>query len=169
MTKLRKPSKNQLEASSGPAAGSISGAPVAQTFAEESNLQYIANLEMKNVQLAQEVQKLTLALQESNVLLAHCEQLMRSANPGDNGVIMVLPSDEEIIIDLDIKRLKEVAMGRKLTLDEVKQLDLLVKNKKLAKLSNEAVDIEGKRLPANTDEKTLMLIASVPLKLEGGK
>ena len=72
--------------------------------------------------------KLVETLRNENQMLkekvAHLEQLLTTATP-------IMQTDEEIICMEQIAILKNRSSGRELSLDEVKRLDLLIKNLRL--------------------------------------
>lgn len=69
-------------------------------------------------------------------------------------------TDEEIIAVKQLERLKKMSMDRELTLDEVKRMDLLVKNKRLAQGAATNINGDKKDLPKDVTPKQLIQIAS---------
>lgn len=77
-------------------------------------------------------------------------------------------SDEEVICDLQIARLKERSLQQELTLEETKKLDLLIKNKRLAKEQSTTIVADSKN-KIDTSEYTksqLIQLAAQPIKNE---
>lgn len=77
--------------------------------------------------------------------VAHLQDIIAQTVPlvGDNKVDIIIQSTEQSIIEAQIKILSDRALKSELTLEEVKVLDLLIKNKKL--LSDEPTTITGER------------------------
>lgn len=77
------------------------------------------------------------------------------------GQVEVAPvTDEEIIALKQLERLKKLALERELTLDEVKRMDLLVKNKRLAQGNATNINDNKKDLPKDVTPAQLIQIAS---------
>lgn len=92
--------------------------------------------------------------------IQHLKKLLDAAIPTTS---KLTPSDEEVIADLQLNRLKQVAIERTLSLDECRALDLLVKTKRIAK--EQASDIiDNKGLPKNLSTPDLIKIASKKTK-----
>lgn len=95
--------------------------------------------------------------------VSHLKQMLDAVTPQIGGATKLMPSDEEIIADIQLSKLKAAAMERTLSLDECRALDLLVKTKKIAK--GEASDIiDHKGLPKNMSQGDLLKIASKKIK-----
>lgn len=99
--------------------------------------------------------------------VAHLKALLVSSVPMlvEDDVQKIIKLPEEVVIETQIAILQNRALqGRELTLEEVKTLDLLIKNKKL--LSGEATTIVQDRKPKKSySEAELVHIASQPKKL----
>ena len=82
--------------------------------------------------MSETVQKLLKEIESREEEINHLKQLLTqfSVQPGNNGLVTVSPiSDEELIADVQLRKLKDKAKVSELTLDEIRKLDLLVKNK----------------------------------------
>lgn len=136
---------------------------MAQKAIAEQKDKLIKELEAHNLGLGQTVDKLMTELERKEATIKHLEQLLGgSAQIIQTGVITQV-SDEEIITMRQLEYLKRDAMVRPLTLDEMKILDLAVKNKRLSQ--GNATDIKGSKSNINTlSSKELLQIAATPLK-----
>ncbi len=88
----------------------------------------------------------------------HLKKMLESFVENKGGVMKLVISDEEIIAELQIKRLLAQAQIRALTIEETKQFDLFVKNKRLIKGDSTDV-IDHKPMSSNKDD--LMKIAKI--------
>ena len=95
------------------------------------------NLQEENTKLKRVISKLVKELDETK------KQLVLSA--------------EHNICEVQIQKLQEVALERKLTLEEVKTLDLLIKNKRL--ITKKSTSNNELTLPPELTEDELMRIA----------
>lgn len=125
---------------------------------------YIKKLEEDNVALRQMVNNLNTQLSQKTQEIQHLMELLNNTVPVIGEATPIIPTDEEVIAEFQLKALKAAAMTRDLTLDEVKRYDLLVKNKRLAQGNATTIDGHAKKLPQNLDQKTLIQIASNKLK-----
>ena len=123
---------------------------------------YVTHLEEKCVQMTNKYSEAVKVNQELISKIKHLEELLMS-QVGNKATKLIL-TPEEMIADFQIQRLLEVAKERTLTLDETRQYDLLVKNKRLS--ANDPTVIEGQasRVADIKDVKQLADIAR--LKLE---
>lgn len=123
---------------------------------------YVTHLEEKCVQMTNKYSEAVKVNQELISKIKHLEELLMSQV--DNKATKLILTPEEMIADFQIQRLLEVAKERTLTLDETRQYDLLVKNKRLS--ANDPTVIEGQasRVADIKDVKQLADIAR--LKLE---
>lgn len=116
----------------------------------------VESITAENIELTllrQEVERLSL---ENNALKNEIE-LLKKPKPEK-----IMISDETIIAEIQLARIKEKAFAGELTLEEIKKYDLLVKNKKLAE-GSPTVIADYKKLPENINEDDLILIASKPI------
>jgi hypothetical protein len=87
--------------------------------------------------------------------IEHLKKLLNDAIPSSS---VLLPTDEEVIADTQLARLKTAALERTLSLDECRALDLLVKTKRIAKdAASEIIDHKG--LPKTLTQNELVKIA----------
>lgn len=95
-------------------------------------------LEEKCIILSKALDEMTKKLKTKEEEILHLKFLLNSKVEGSGGVLDVKPpSEEELIIEAQIRMLKTGALQRELSLDEVKRFDLLMKNKKLIKEKND--------------------------------
>lgn len=114
------------------------------TRLEEEN----KNLVKQNVGYSQTVDQLLARIEEKDNLIRHLEGMLKNTVPVVGEVTPFLVSDEEYILEMTIKRLKESSQLRPLTKDEVQMLDIAIKNKRL--IQGNATTIDGK--PKNIDK-----------------
>ena len=102
-------------------------------------------------------------LEENKKLQLEINKLREAARPKPASKLIL--SDEELIAQLQLERIKFKALEQELTLEEIKKYDLLVKNKRLAE-GNPTVVADYKKLPENVSEEELIQIASGQIKEE---
>lgn len=106
-----------------------------------------------------ELQRKIRTLEEENL---HLKTLLATNVPSLNIPLPIIISPEEYLIDKQISILEErgrISADPELTLEEVKKLDLLLKNKKIIKDGKEVIKIE-KVTKGKLTNKELALIAS---------
>jgi hypothetical protein len=108
---------------------------LAGTFKNQKELQTYCNAAYTALKASAEKIK---QLEEENVKL---RELV--ATPKENKVEVIIESPELAICNAQIDMLKMRALTKELTLEETKQLDLLIKNKRL--LSGDPTTIEGEK------------------------
>lgn len=121
-----------------------------------------------NVFVGEQLQEAYRVNNELHKKIKHLEGLLMAvvdSNKGDATKLIITP--EEIIADLQIQRLVEISQVRSMTLDEVRQYDLLVKNKRLAMSQPTTIEADVSKVEKITDVKLLAEIAS--LKIEENK
>lgn len=120
-----------------------------------------AKLEIENLKLKEKNKAL------DKTVTKLCEELNRVRNIDTNVTKIFLSAEEEICV-FQIEQIRAVSRERKLSLEEVKTLDLLIKNKRLMdKKSTSNAEIT---LPPNLSDEELMRIAeSVEEKDQGDK
>lgn len=119
----------------------------------------ISNIEFKLVEFAlkKEIQDLEIDLIKKNDEISYLKQLLTNSVGGATKIIL---SDMEVICMKQIANLKSLSMARDLTLDEVKRLDLLNKNLRLAQSEPTTIEGEFKPLSKDITAEQLMQIAS---------
>lgn len=140
---------------------------LAQSAAEKHLAESYIQLEKKAVALSETVQKLLKEIEAREEEITHLKQLLTSGGiTSGNGLVTVSPmTDEELIADVQLRKLKEKAKVSELTLDEIRKYDLLVKNKRLAQ--GEVTTIQGSKVnEASKDKTSLLQIASKKIKGE---
>jgi DNA-binding transcriptional regulator/RsmH inhibitor MraZ len=77
--------------------------------------------------------------------VTHLQQLLASTTPliSDENTTRIIVTPEAALVDAQIQLLQRAAMTRQMSLEEVKTLDLLIKNKRL--LSGDPTTIDGER------------------------
>lgn len=120
-------------------------------------------LTKQNVGYSQTVDSLLSKIEQKDNTIMHLEKLLKGVTPVIGEISPFLVSDEEYLITMVIKNLKENSIGRTLTKDEMGILDLAIKNKRL--LQGQATNINEK--PKSTKQlshQEMLTIASKPLK-----
>ncbi len=131
---------------------------MANSAAEKHLAQSYLNLEKKALGLSQTIDSLLKTLDNKEAEIVHLKQLLNSSVPILGEAVRIEVSDEEMIADIQIRKLKETSMLRELTLDEIRKFDLLVKNRRLAK--GDATTIEGSNLNKGLDKPQLLKLAA---------
>lgn len=123
----------------------------------------IQDLEDKCFQLSTTMTNLLTKLSDKELEISHLKKMLDSLVP-KNQAIKIEISDEELIADMQIRRIKEASMQRDLSLEEAKKLDIYVKTKRLVK--GDSTTIVDTPLPKNVDKKDLLRIAGAKIKDE---
>lgn len=98
-------------------------------------------LEQKANALSETINKLLEQLSNKEDEIIQLKKML-SQHQSIGVAINIALSDEEVIADIQLNKLKESARTRELTLDEIRKFDLLVKNKRLAQ--GNATTIDGR-------------------------
>lgn len=123
------------------------------------------NLVKQNIGYSQTVDQLLKQLEEKSNAIKHLESMLINVTPVIGEVSPLIRSTEQMIIDFQIEQFKTAAMLRTLTLDETRQLDLLIKNKRL--LDGNATEIPGKaKSLKDVPIAQLVNVAKLPLKTD---
>lgn len=97
--------------------------------------------------------------------ISHLKKLLNnSINNPTSSLIEVNLSDEEFIADMQLRKLKDIAKTKQLTLDEIRMFDLLVKNKRLAQGNATTIDGNAKSVKQLGPTELLKLASK---KIEG--
>lgn len=117
-------------------------------------------LEKKAIGLSQTIDQLLKAVDEKDKEISHLKEMLGSMVPTiQTSDSIVSPiTDEELIADIQISKLKEAAKIRDLTLDEIRKFDLLVKNKRLAQ--GDPTTINGENLLKQKSKPELIKLAA---------
>lgn len=113
--------------------------------------------------------KINVELSEKNQLLQekvlHLEKLLLSFQPEDeNGnPIKIDISDEELICDMEIRKLRERSYRQELSLEDTKKLDLLVKNKQAIQSHNKSKKPIKKNILRDVSESDIITLARTSL------
>ncbi len=123
-------------------------------------------LEALNVGLSQSIDNLLQTLEQKDDEIRHLKELLNGSGVTIIGqASKILMTDEEVIAEKQLGRLRTLSMERDLTLDEVKRFDLLVKNKRLAQGKSTTIESKPVGLPKDLSDSQLIQIASK--KIEG--
>lgn len=122
----------------------------------------IKKLEEKCLGLSETIDKLLTSLESKEEEISHLKAILSKGPSTPGQVISLELTDEELIADIQLRKLKENARVRELTLDEIKKFDLLVKNKRLAQGNATTIE-EKKGLPKDVTPNQLVKIASKKL------
>lgn len=125
----------------------------------------ILKLEDKCIALSQVIDSLLKQNETKEEEISHLKAMLGKTVPviGENPIAINI-TDEELIADIQLRKLKEQARSRELTLDEIRKFDLLVKNKRLAQ--GNATEIEGRSLPKQLPKNQLLQIASKKIEVK---
>lgn len=126
----------------------------------------ILKLEEKCIALSQVIDSLLKQNESKEEEISHLKAMLGKTVPiiGESNPIAINVTDEELIADIQLRKLKDAARTRELTLDEIKKFDLLVKNKRLAQ--GNATEIEGKTLSKQLPKTQLLQIASKKIEVK---
>lgn len=126
----------------------------------------LLKLEDKCIALSQVVDTLLKQVESKEEEISHLKNILGKTVPiiGEGNPIAINITDEELIADIQLRKLKEQARIRELTLDEIRKFDLLVKNKRLAQ--GNATEIEGRTLSKELPKKQLLQIASKKIEVK---
>lgn len=129
---------------------------VFKTFQNEAEKQHFIQAQF-NAML--DLQQKIKVLEEENL---HLKELLVTNVPSLNIPLPIIITPEEYLIDEQISILEERGRqkGLELTLEEIKKLDLLLKNKKMIKDGKEIVPTTSKPVKGKLSTKDLALIAS---------
>jgi len=116
------------------------------------------------LKLGYEVVALKEQLQQKVQEVQHLRTLLESMPTPSGEVSPLLLSDIEIITRMQIDKLKQNSMSRELTLDEVKRLDLLVKNQRLVQGESTENTGSAKKTVKGKSLNEILDIAKLPLK-----
>jgi hypothetical protein len=122
---MSKPPKNQLPQSNG-TSNVINIEQMAQAQLAAESKRVHKKFEEDNVGLSETIDKLLKELENKENQIDHLKRMLGNTIPIIGDLSM---SNEEIIAEKQIARLREFSMLRELTLDEAKRLDIFVKIK----------------------------------------
>lgn len=127
---------------------------MAQSAVSQSYLE----LEQKALGLSKTIDQLLNKLEEKEKEILQLQNLLNS--PSEIDVVQHV-TDEELIADVQLNKLKDAAKVRELTLDEIRKYDLLVKNKRLAQ--GDPTTINGENLLKKKSKPELIKLAAKKL------
>jgi hypothetical protein len=136
----------------------ISIGDIAKKYKTKSQLQeYIAELHSLVGAQDLQIEKIRKESLEKDEKIEHLEIMLNKAMPiiGDTAQ----PSNEEVVAEMQIKRLLEKAHIRELSIEEAKMLEIYTKIKNINLKKGDNIS-NLKTLPKNTSSQDLLLIAS---------
>jgi hypothetical protein len=123
----------------------------------------IIRLEAHNVGLAKTIDQLMKSLEAKDDEIVHLKKILVGGHQVIGEASKIIVSDEEAIIDIQIRKLKEETQHRSMTLDEAKRFDIYMKNKR--EMQKVAPPVERDTgLPRDTSPAKLLEIASTRIK-----
>lgn len=127
----------------------------------------VKSLEETISKLNETIDKLLKSIEEKDSEILALQQKINGTEPSLIQQIAVPLADEELISNAQLERLKNAALNRELSLEEVKKFDLLVKNKRLAQGETTTIVADYKALPVNIQKTELIKIASKKVSQDG--
>lgn len=121
-------------------------------------------LEQKCKGLSETIDGLLFQIDAKEDEIIQLKKMLTQSVPTIGSAVDLLLSDEEVIADIQLRKLKEHARVRQLTLDEIRMFDLLVKNKRLAQGNATTIDGQPKGIK-QLGQAELIRLASK--KIEG--
>ena len=109
-------------------------------FKEVTELKKYCEMQYKTIEY---LQKKTTQLEMEN---NHLKEVLSGAVPVVQETKKIEVSTEQAIAEIQLERLKNVAVERELTLEETKKYDLLVKNLMVSKPKKKEIDASWKNL-----------------------
>jgi len=132
---------------------------LSEKFQSDSLKSLSIELEKKCLALGQSLDLALKELEKKQEEINHLQDLLSSRVP-IIGQLLVNVSEEEELIELQIKKIKDRARFAELTLDDTRKLDLLIKNKRQLKEDNSnKPEPMSTQLPSATNE--LLRIANL--------
>jgi len=119
-------------------------------FKEEAEKNKFLEVQNKTIiELNNKISKQEEEIKHLQLLLTNTTQII-----GENRIERIIKTPEEALIDGQIEILQSRSLGQELSLEEVKKLDLLLKNKILIKKDNAGNTLEGrsKQLPYSNSQ-----------------
>lgn len=116
-------------------------------------------LEQKADAMSKTIDELVKALELKEDEIIQLKNMLNKSIPTVGSAIDMILSDEEVIADIQLRKLKDSARTRELTLDEIRKFDLLVKNKRLAQGNATTIDGQAKNIK-QLNQTELLKIAS---------
>ncbi len=143
--------------------GDVKGASIVDLFNNFKSDKEKEEFIQMQVAMSVDLMKKVKALEEEN---GHLKQLLSGAVPliGESSqeITKIIVTPEEALIDAQINILESRGRSNyELTLEEVKKLDLLIKNKKIIKEDGKTIQAESKPVKGNFNIKDLAKIASL--------
>lgn len=125
----------------------------------------ITVLEEKCISLAKDLDFSLNEIKIKDMEIAHLKKLLEANTPSIGQVLLNPLSDEELIAEVQLGKIREAAKVRDLTLDEIKKFDLLVKNKRLAQGNPTIIEAQKSKVK-NLDQRSILQIASQKINKE---
>lgn len=132
----------------------ISITTLAGNFSSELELQAYCDKQFETItKLTEENQKLKEEIDHLKFVVSTSTEIL------PNEVVKVIVSKEQGLLEAQINLLQDRAMGKELTLEDTKKLDLLIKNLRLVKENQPVLDGKPKKKFV-TNDKDLLTVAS---------
>lgn len=112
-------------------------------------------LKQENLELNKENQALKTTVTK---LLEEIDRLRELSRPTDPNIERIIQSPEQKIIEEQINSFETISRQRGLTLEEIRGLDLLIKNKKLLE-GNKPLEPDWSKVPEGQTDSDLLRIA----------
>jgi hypothetical protein len=132
---------------------------IAKDMPQKLQLEETQYLQEANAQLNKIVIDLQHQLQNKEEEITSLKNVIAGSDFSKSDMIMINPTDEELIADVQLRQLKDVATMRALTLEEVKKYDLLVKNKRISQNPMNTIDVKASQMAQLPKAKLLEIAA----------
>ena len=106
-------------------------------------------------------------IKEKDQEIVKLKQMLMNFVPDITGNIVTEMDRAEMICRAQIDRLEQRSQNGELSLEDVKKLDLLVKNQRLTE-GKSTMNADYVKLPENATKKQLLNIATTPMKKKDG-
>jgi len=135
---------------------------ISTKFQEQNNIR-VLELEKMVISLNLTIDTLLKEIENKKAEISHLQDLLARGVPIVGKATILDLTDEEIISNMQLQKLKDKALMNELSLEEIKKFDLLVKNKRLAQGVSTINVSEYKKLPPDLSKADLIQIASQSL------
>lgn len=153
--------KKQNQQHQNDSSNSILDAAQLAVIAHENKMKTdLLEAEHKFLKMSEVCDNLIKQLEAKEEEISHLKSLLAHTVPIVGEVQVVPISDEEMIADIQLRKLRDNAKIRELTLDETRKFDLLVKNKRLAQGVATNIDKQEDKLPKQLGKSQLLQIAT---------
>jgi hypothetical protein len=125
---------------------------LSEKFESDSLKNYSIELEKKCLALGQSLDKALQVIEDKQREIDHLHEMMKPAVHIIGESSISYATEEEEIIEVQIRKIKTRARDNELSLDDTRKLDLLLKNKKQLQESKENDKDKTPKLPNNVKE-----------------